>query len=427
MLKLILVLAATAAIAAAIAAAPLEFRHLEDSDAVLLLADAADELDLNDELGLNDEVDEQAGNPDSETTGDNGCDLGQYFDDGVCKTCDERTPATSYGSKDGNICSECDAGYTFDVQTKTCVTICNKNQLSAQEDFVTRKTAAGQKAFLFPAVIPQTKWGNIDKETQDCFVFYPPLPAFRKKKGLFRKNGRKRRKHNEQQKKQTQLREDCENKMKEAEKNAKPFCPQAANAPTPEMMALAALMTPIAPMTPTALMTPTTLMTPAALNTPTALMAPTSLMTPMLQVSTCKQRAAQSASPVACKAGTAVIRIASSAPATRPPARARPAVVPTATATARMPPRARVSHAPTFAVLSMSPRAFALRCAPLAKLVLSTASRHPPTATRPVVLAIAWSARHLLRWRSHLERSVARSSVFRSCSRSCVLAHDESE
>jgi hypothetical protein len=78
-------------------------------------------------------------------------------------------------------------------------------------------------------------------------------------------------------------------------------------------------------------------------------------------VSTCKRRAAARARPVACKAGTALLRIASSARATSLQARARPAVVLTRTATARTTKRARVLHAQTlFAALSILPQAFAL-------------------------------------------------------------------
>jgi hypothetical protein len=57
MLKLLLILAAAAAIATAAHSTPLEFQDPEDSNADLLLADVADELDLDDGLDLNDEVD----------------------------------------------------------------------------------------------------------------------------------------------------------------------------------------------------------------------------------------------------------------------------------------------------------------------------------------------------------------------------------
>ena len=141
MLKLLLILAVATAIAAAAHSAPLEFQHLEDSDADLLLADVADDLDLNDELDLNDAVDEQAGisetAADDELVVEEGCPIGESTEnskDG--KTC-QPCPAgqtTSYGTVGGNVCKPCGTGYRLNDATKLCFSDCDVTQIDDQAD-----------------------------------------------------------------------------------------------------------------------------------------------------------------------------------------------------------------------------------------------------------------------------------------------------
>jgi hypothetical protein len=224
MLKLLLILAAAAIIAAAAHSAPLELQDLEDVNADPVLADVADDLDLNDELDLNDDVDEQADNPETDTEPDDEllsddeldlsdepddepdeqekgkrvellCNLGSIFVNGRCKQCPPDKPATSYGSQnDDNKCQPCAEGFTFDKVTSLCVNNCNMNQLEAQADFIEkvqdnvvspeideldsqRFRLFAKKAnddlvvqyFKFPRAIPETKWFSIGSTAQQCF------------------------------------------------------------------------------------------------------------------------------------------------------------------------------------------------------------------------------------------------------------------
>jgi hypothetical protein len=170
MLKLLLILAAAAAIATAAHATPLEFQDLSDADADLLLADVADELHSNDGLDLNDEFYERAhddpeteikkidapetdikpeSDPETETTKNGApetdikpesevCDLGSYKKESgsVCESCPEENPATAYGIVGVDVCRSCDSNYKFSNTTKVCLNDPQQDQMEAQAEVV---------------------------------------------------------------------------------------------------------------------------------------------------------------------------------------------------------------------------------------------------------------------------------------------------
>jgi hypothetical protein len=136
MSKLLFILVAAFAIVAAAHSAPLEFQHLEDSDADLLLADEADELDLNDDLGQNDEFDKQADELESDSETDESCSLMYIWDTETsrCKQCPQGQ-TTSYGVQDGKNCSSCAERYMLDP-TGVCNNALLNRQTLAQKGLV---------------------------------------------------------------------------------------------------------------------------------------------------------------------------------------------------------------------------------------------------------------------------------------------------
>lgn len=142
MFKLLFILAAAFALAAAANSTPLEFQHLEESDADLLFSDVADDLDLNDELedsSQNSEVDTDDEQREVGVTNDEDgsiiCPVGYKNTQNRCEQClDQET--TSYGQQDGNVCTPCDEGYKLDQSTRVCNNDKLEQQTIAQQELV---------------------------------------------------------------------------------------------------------------------------------------------------------------------------------------------------------------------------------------------------------------------------------------------------
>jgi hypothetical protein len=118
MIKLLITLAAVAAIAVATTSAAVELPDLEASDAddLLNLDDLA-----NDDVDVADNVDVDV----TKKTCQRPCSLGRYRWKGACRTCPTDRPATAYGSRLVNCgeskCVACAPGYKFDRLYKMCL------------------------------------------------------------------------------------------------------------------------------------------------------------------------------------------------------------------------------------------------------------------------------------------------------------------
>ena len=136
MLKVLLILAAVAAIAAA---APLFLNDAEDADADVLLDDVSDDVDGNSQ--------------DECSSSQKPCPAGQYVltngetnDNGNCERCPADRPATAYGLNIVNCgvksCISCEKGYAFSFKNM-CLTTEQRNQVLAQGDFLKEMEAVG--------------------------------------------------------------------------------------------------------------------------------------------------------------------------------------------------------------------------------------------------------------------------------------------
>jgi len=164
--------------AAAAHSAPLEFQHLEDSDADLLFSDVADDLDLNDELeqpsedsetetddeliadGELDVLDTKNGN----VTDVANCPLGTRLEAGNCVSCPNNIRGTLFSTSytvDGNtgVCGSCAAQYDLvsEKQAKMCLSLCQQGQMKIQQMEVNK--CAGNK----PTVDDSVRCGRFDQ------------------------------------------------------------------------------------------------------------------------------------------------------------------------------------------------------------------------------------------------------------------------
>jgi hypothetical protein len=212
MFKLLFILAAAFAIAAAAHSAPLEFQHLEEPDADLLFSDVADDLDLNDELDepsedsetetddeldgeldISDVLDTMNGSSttnslvptrqvpdssvptqqvtDSRVTDRANCPLGTRFLKGNCVNCPDTDPGTPY-TENGNTgaCGRCDSVNSFVASDKMCLSQCQKGQMTVQKNIVATFKSVQTYVPFQPSIATECSIGTLqmDLQTKSC-------------------------------------------------------------------------------------------------------------------------------------------------------------------------------------------------------------------------------------------------------------------